>query len=208
MARRSSSSREVLLGLLSVEPMSGYDLGQSIRASIGFFWNESYGQIYPNLKKLAAAGLVTAKTEKQKGKPDRQVYSITPRGRQHLERWLAVEPQPEIPRNELLLKLFFGVQAGPETVIGYVERMAKREKTYLEKFRQVEREMMPQMDRYPDVPYWRMAARFGQLELEAHLRWAEETLTTLRKMKAGRRLRAIGKEKRNAGKLHVPHQTS
>ncbi|MGB0081892.1 MAG: PadR family transcriptional regulator, partial [Terracidiphilus sp.] len=159
---------------MTVEPMSGYDLGQSIRASIGFFWNESYGQIYPNLKKLAAADLVTAKTEKQKGKPDRQVYSITPRGRAHLEKWLAVEPQPEVPRNELLLKLFFGVQGGAETVIGYVERMAKRQSAYLEKFRQVEREMMPQMDRYPDVPYWRMAARYGQLQLEAHLRWAEE----------------------------------
>ncbi|MGB6858121.1 MAG: PadR family transcriptional regulator [Terracidiphilus sp.] len=208
MARRSSSSQEVLLGLLTVEPMSGYDLGQSIRASIGFFWNESYGQIYPNLKKLAAADLVTAKTEKQKGKPDRQVYSITPRGRAHLEKWLAVEPQPEVPRNELLLKLFFGVQGGAETVIGYVERMAKRQSAYLEKFRQVEREMMPQMDRYPDVPYWRMAARYGQLQLEAHLRWAEETLTTLRKMEASRRRRAIRKEKRNASKLHVRRQTS
>ena len=48
---------EVLLGLLTIEPMSGYDLGQTIRASVGHFWNESYGQIYPNLKKLAAAGL-------------------------------------------------------------------------------------------------------------------------------------------------------
>jgi hypothetical protein len=178
MARRSSSSQEVLLGLLTVEPMSGYDLGQSIRASIGFFWNESYGQIYPNLKKLAAAGLVTAKTEKQ------------------------------VPRNELLLKLFFGVQAGPETVIGYVERRAKIEGSYLEKFRQIERELMSQMGRYPDVPYWRMAARFGQLELEAHLRWAEETLKALRKMEAGPRRRAIGKEKRHAGKLHVSHQAS
>jgi DNA-binding PadR family transcriptional regulator len=208
MARRSSSSQEVLLGLLTVEPMSGYDLGQSIRASIGFFWNESYGQIYPNLKKLAAAGLVTAKTEKQKGKPDRRVYSITPKGRAHLEKWLAVEPQPEVPRNELLLKLFFGVQAGPKTVIGYVERRAKIEASYLEKFRQIERELMSQMGRYPDVPYWRMAARFGQLELEAHLRWAEETLKTLRKMEAGRRRRTIGKEKRHAGKLHVSHQAS
>lgn len=188
--------------------MSGYDLGQSIRASIGFFWNESYGQIYPNLKKLAAAGLVTAKTEKQKGKPDRQVYSITPSGRAHLEKWLVVEPQPEVPRNELLLKLFFGTQAGPETVIGYVERMAQSNKAFLEKFRQIERELLSQIGRYPDVPYWRMAARFGQLELEAHLRWAEETLTALRKMKAGRRLRAIGKEKRHAGKLHVSHSAS
>ena len=208
MARRSSSSQEVLLGLLTVEPMSGYDLGQSIRASIGFFWNESYGQIYPNLKKLAAAGLVTAKTEKQKGKPDRQVYSITPSGRARLGKWLAVEPQPEVPRNELLLKLFFGTQAGPEVVIGYVERMAQSNKAFLEKFRQIERELMAQMGRYPDVPYWRMAARFGQLELEAHLRWAEETLKTLRKMAGSRRRRAIGKEKRHAGKLHVSHQAS
>jgi len=206
MARRSSSGQEVLLGLLTVEPMSGYDLGQSIRASIGFFWNESYGQIYPNLKKLAAAGLVAAKTERQKGKPDRQVYSITPSGREHLKKWLAVEPQSEVPRNELLLKLFFGVQAGPEAVTGYVERMSKRESSYLEKFRQIERELLSQMRRYPDVPYWRMAARFGQLELEAHLRWSEETLTILRKMAANRRRRTTGKEKHHAGKLHASHQ--
>ena len=207
MARRSSSSQEVLLGLLTVEPMSGYDLGQSIRASIGFFWNESYGQIYPNLKKLAAAGLVTAKTEKQKGKPDRQVYSITRSGRARLEKWLAVEPQPEVPRNELLLKLFFGAQASPEVVIGYVERMAKIERGFQEKFRQIERELLSQMRRYPDVPYWRMAARFGQLELEAHLRWAEETLKALRRL-AKRRQPGARKDKHNAGKLHVPHQTT
>ena len=77
MAKRSSSSTEVLLGLLTIEPMSGYDLGQTIRASVGHFWNESYGQIYPNLKKLAAGGFVSSKTERRKGKPDRQVYSIT-----------------------------------------------------------------------------------------------------------------------------------
>jgi len=60
--------------------------------------------------------------------------------------------------------------------------------------------LLSQMRRYPDVPYWRMAARFGQLEVEAHLRWAEETLKALRKMEAGRQRPAIGKEKRHAGK--------
>jgi PadR family transcriptional regulator AphA len=33
--------------------MSGYDLGQTIRESIGHFWNESYGQIYPNLRETS-----------------------------------------------------------------------------------------------------------------------------------------------------------
>src|SRR5271157_4244369 len=128
MPRRSSSSMEVLLGLLTIEPMSGYDLGLNIRASVGHIWNESYGQIYPNLKRLAAEGLVASKTERQKGKPDRHIYSITKEGRKRFAEWLAVPPQPEIPRNEMLLKLFFGAQARVETLIGYVEAMVERER--------------------------------------------------------------------------------
>jgi DNA-binding PadR family transcriptional regulator len=199
MPRRSSSGADVLLGLLAIEPMSGYDLGLAIRASIGYFWNESYGQIYPNLKRLAAAGLVASKTERQKGKPDRQVYSITRKGRTRLEKWLAVEPQAEVPRNELLLKLFFGAQVSPEMFIGYVERMTERETAILRKLARVEREEISNLRRYPDAPYWKMAARFGQLELEAHLRWAKETLSTLREIAGNGRPRSANrKEKHDA----------
>ena len=181
MAKRTSSGMEVLLGLLTIEPMSGYDLGQLIRESIRHFWNESYGQIYPNLKQLAAGGFITGKIEKQKGKPDRQIYSITKKGHERLMRWLEVEPQPEIPRNELLLKIFFGAQAGPETLCNYVERMLESERAALERFGLIEREIAKNTQ-YPDAPYWRIALRFGQIELEAHLRWAEETLATLHKL--------------------------
>ncbi|MGB9408999.1 MAG: PadR family transcriptional regulator [Terracidiphilus sp.] len=201
MAKRSSSSREVLLGLLTVAPMSGYDLGQSIRASVGFFWNESYGQIYPNLKTLAAEGLVTAKAERQKGKPERHIYSITKKGREHLAAWLAVEPQPGIARNELLLKLFFGAQVSAEISIEHVERMVKRECAYLHEFQRIEREEIAKLRQYPDAPYWKMAARFGQLELEAHLLWGEETLAELRKLaKKQQRPTEVRKEKSHAGK--------
>ncbi len=200
MAKRSSSSMEVLLGLLTIEPMSGYDLGQTVRISIGHFWNESYGQIYPNLKKLAAAGFITGKTEKQKGKPDRQIYSITKKGRERLAAWLKVEPQPEIPRNELLLKLFFAVQAAPGNVIGFVERMARSEGAVLKRLDGLEEEIA-KLYRYPDAPYWKMALRFGQLELEAHQRWAEETLAELRKLNSKQsRLSAVGKEKRHGSR--------
>jgi DNA-binding PadR family transcriptional regulator len=201
MAKRASSGNEVLLGMLTIEPMSGYDLSLAIRSSIGFFWSESFGQIYPNLRKMAAQGLVTCKTEKRKGKPDRQVYSITAKGRKRLREWLGVEPQPEIPRNELLLKLFFGPQAPAQSLIAYVERMAENERELLERFERIEREELPGLDRYPGMPYWKMAARFGQLELEAHLRWAEETLRELRKL--GRKEPALSraaKENAHAGK--------
>ena len=123
---------EVLLGLLAIESMSGYDLGQMIRGSVRHFWNESYGQIYPNLKELARGGFVRCKTERQRGKPDRRVYSITEKGRERLREWLAVPPQPEIPRNELLLKLFFGQQVDAEILIGYVEHTVEEHRAVLD----------------------------------------------------------------------------
>ena len=191
---------DVLLGLLAIEPMSGYDLRLTIRESIGHFWNESYGQIYPNLKKLATEGFVTSKIERQKGKPDRHVYSITRKGRERLTQWLQVPPQPEIPRNELLLKLFFSAQVSPDIPIEYLERMVDTERGLLQQFRQVH-DTIARNRQYPGTPYWKMAARFGQIELEAHLRWAEETLVELKKI-AGRQASgaATRKEKRHAGK--------
>jgi len=200
MTKRASSSMEVLLGLLTITPMSGYDLGQAIRTSVGFFWNESYGQIYPNLKMLAAEGFVTAKTERQKGKPERHIYSITKRGRERLAAWLAVAPQPEIPRNELLLKLFFGAQVPAEILIVYVEEMVGKERALVQKFIETGKAVSAQQQ-FPDTPYWLMAARYGQLELEAHLRWGEETLAELRKIarKQGSSTKDR-KEKRHANK--------
>jgi PadR family transcriptional regulator, regulatory protein AphA len=191
---------EVLLGLLAIEPMSGYDLGLTIRASVGHFWNESYGQIYPNLKKLADGGFVTCRTERQKHKPDRRTYSITKAGRERLARWLAVPPQPEVPRNELLLKLFFGEQVPAEILIGYVQRMAEERTAILQLLQRAEREEIDKNQRYPGAPYWRMAAHFGQMEMKAHLQWAQETLVELKKIASRQRVASTSrKEKRHAG---------
>lgn len=201
MAKRFSSSMEVLLGLLTIEPMSGYDLGLTIRASVGHIWNESYGQIYPNLKKLASDGCVSSKMERQKGKPDRRIYSITEKGRERLRKWLAVPPQPEIPRNEMLLKLFFGEQVPAQILIRYVERMAEERRALLELLERSEHEEIDKNQHYPGTPYWRMAAHFGQMEMRAHLRWAEETLTELNKIARKQRSRLEGRwERRHAGK--------
>ena len=173
---------DVLLGLLAIEPMSGYDLGLTIRQSVGHFWNESYGQIYPNLKKLANEGFVTCKTERQRGKPNRRIYSITEKGRERLTKWLAVPPQPEIPRNEMLLKLFFGEQVPAAILIRYVERMAEERRALLAVLERAEREEIDKNQHYPGAPYWKMAAHFGQMEMRVHLRWAEETLAVLNKI--------------------------
>jgi len=199
MPRRISSSSQALLGLLTIEPMSGYDLGQSVRASVGHIWSESYGQIYPNLKKLAAAGLISARSERQKGKPERTVYSITDKGREQLIEWMVTPPQPEIPRNEMLLKLFFGALIPAPVLIAYVERMVSEHRALLERFTRIETEELVGLADRVEAPYWRMTARFGQLEMEAHLRWAEETLAGLRKLDARQRIAATADKERHDG---------
>ena len=92
--------------------------------------------------------------------------------------WLAVPPQAEIPRNELLLKIFFGSQLSPEIAIEYIEHMAESERKSLQLIKRAADEIA-QNQQYPDAPYWKMAARFGEMELEAHQRWAEETLARI-----------------------------
>jgi DNA-binding PadR family transcriptional regulator len=87
---------------------------------------------------------VKSKTERQKGKPDRHIYSITKKGRERWWKWLAVKPQPEIPRNELLLKLFFGAQASPEIA----DRIrgahgGERERGLFKEFKRMERKNSP-----------------------------------------------------------------
>ena len=67
-----NKTRFAVLGLLSIRPMSGYDLKHTIEASTRNFWNESYGQIYPALRALADAGLVMRQPEPKSAKKAKQ----------------------------------------------------------------------------------------------------------------------------------------
>ena len=97
------SLRHGLLDLLAGEPMSGYDLARFFGASMGNVWPAQHSQIYPELAKLAAEGLISQTGEGARG---RKVYETTPAGIDELRRWLR-ESQPDYSfRNEALLRVF------------------------------------------------------------------------------------------------------
>ena len=98
-----------ILGFLTRCPMSGYDIKKAVEESVDNFWKESFGQIYPILRRLSQQGLVAKTTsEVVKGERPRHVYAITDKGRKELRHWLTAMTEPPRIRNELLLKLFFG----------------------------------------------------------------------------------------------------
>lgn len=101
-----SATAYVILGMVSGQPRSGYEIKAAVDKTTRFFWAASYGQIYPELKRLSEAGLVRG-ADAPTGGRKRTVYEITPAGEAELKRWLREPPQTFEMREEGLLKLFF-----------------------------------------------------------------------------------------------------
>lgn len=101
-----SATAYVILGLVSKEPRSGYEIKATVDETTRFFWAASYGQIYPELKRLSEAGLVVG-VDSPTGGRRRTVYEITADGEEELKAWLRQPPVTFEMREEGLLKLFF-----------------------------------------------------------------------------------------------------
>ena len=178
---RVNQSQFAVLGLLSFEPMSGYDLKQLSAWSVGHFWREGYGQIYPTLQQLEKKRLVTKKTQRQKGKPDRNVYSLTPAGRKRLKQWLSEPARPEVPRNELLLKLFFGQWVPGAMSRTQLESHRQLWKQEIVDYAGIRKRLFEENDeRNPGLPFWEMTLSYGEHISKAQLAWSEEALKKLK----------------------------
>ena len=100
-----NKTRYAILGMLSIEPMSGYDIRKTIKDSTQYFWNESNGQLYPTLAKLVEEKQIIAKI-KGEGDRGKTIYKITSVGRTNLKAWLHKDVEQYTVRDELLLKVF------------------------------------------------------------------------------------------------------
>ena len=181
---RQNRTRYTVLGTLTHGPKSGYDIKKFIERSINNFWHESYGQIYPTLKQLAQEGLVTRKTATQPGKPARFVYSLTKAGRRELRAWLEEPAEPEVPRHEFLLKLFFGAELSPDVNLGHVARYRSEVEATLEMCKTIHASLRKTSPDSPDLPFWLMGLRQGILVHEALEQWCDETCRVLRRMRS------------------------
>ena len=95
-----------ILGLLSREDLSGYDLTQRMAGRVGYFWSAKHSQIYPELARLEDGGYVTHSVVEQRERPDKKVYEITPAGRAVRQGWWTGAPKPRAARDELVLQAY------------------------------------------------------------------------------------------------------
>ena len=96
-----------VLSLLAIEgESSGYDLLRQARKSVANIWAPAKTQLYAVLPRLVAAGLATQRAVVQERRPDKQLYRITPAGREALQRWL--DDPDDTDRSAFFLRLFVG----------------------------------------------------------------------------------------------------
>lgn len=176
---KENKSRYAILGMLSQGPRSGYAIKRAIEQSVANFWNESYGQIYPILKQLADEGLTTSHAERQEGKPERYVYTLTDKGREELRRWLSEPVEYVVERQELLLKLFFGREGSVFDAIEHVQQFRNMQAQLLQKYEGIADHLQRCCEDDPEVQYQLITVRYGQHRTRALIEWCDETLATL-----------------------------
>ncbi|MBB6037207.1 PadR family transcriptional regulator [Phytomonospora endophytica] len=98
----------IILGLLALSPMTGYDLKRHFDTTAGHFWAADKAQIYRTLAQLVTEGFAEVETVAGTSAPNRQEHRITPAGRAALAAWLAAEPERHLERDPFLARVFFG----------------------------------------------------------------------------------------------------
>ena len=175
---RTSNVGYALLALLAKQPNTAYELAQRARRPLGYFWTAPYGQIHPQLRQLADAGLLKVESHPGPGPKDKRVYSITKAGLEELAAWVLRPPQDEPPRDDMLLKVYAVWVAAPEGARDMVLAQAERHREQIAEYEAQQRkldEAHPHGARPPSDPEFGSVAtlRYGIAYQRLRLEWCE-----------------------------------
>jgi DNA-binding PadR family transcriptional regulator len=163
-----STLGHALLGLLAAHELTGYELTQTFDISLAHVWSASHSQIYPELAKLQAAGLIR---HTESGPRGSKRYSATDEGRAQVQGWLRQPPEPQSARTERLLRVFFLWMLAPDEARTYLRAEAARHREQLAEYDAIA-EQIPAGASAP-VQWSRISLEAGIRHERAMAEWAE-----------------------------------
>ncbi|MFC5448911.1 PadR family transcriptional regulator [Paenibacillus aestuarii] len=175
-----SSIRYALLTLLAREPLSGYDIKLQMNGRLGPFWKVGSNQVYPELSKMEAEGLVKLQgVEQLTYRPAKKLYEITPSGRDVLVQWTLEPAGVENVRDDFLLKAFNSWLIEPDQMKAQVEAIRKQHEERLAEYTAKIAELTPRVD--PSNPHDPLASTisvvdFGVRYERLYLDWCDHLL--------------------------------
>jgi DNA-binding PadR family transcriptional regulator len=171
------SLRHVLLGLLNQDRASGYQLARRFDRTLWrYAWHAQYSQIYPELYRMAALGLITVVAG---GPRHRRVYSITQAGQAELRQWLHNPPGQIVVRSEFVVRLFLLSSLDPSDARRLLAPTADETVRELATLRTTAANAEVAVPGGAPLPFDRLATEFAVRSVEALHQWALWALSEL-----------------------------
>ncbi|WP_423801099.1 PadR family transcriptional regulator [Neobacillus sp. SAB-20_R2A] len=166
--------QDVILGFLYEEPMSGYDIKQMMENSVSYFFDASFGAIYPALRKMEKEGLVEKQVIQQEGKPNKNLFAITDAGREQFQQYLNSPINPTVTRSDILIRIFFGRFTTKEKIIKWLEEEREKNQAMYDNLTRIDKMCGSDMERYK-----RFTLQFGIRQAEMVVNMIDEELKKL-----------------------------
>ena len=170
----------VILGLLSHEELTGYEIKKRMDTALKYFWGASFGSIYPTLSDLVSRGLATKRNDTE-NKRNKVRYTITDNGRAYLKEWLRLPVEKDELRYETLLKLFFGNEEGEFQAISHIEAFQKKIEKELPYLLVSQQTLEKHIDSDRAHKYYLLTVKFGIQTYKVYLEWCKEAKRILGK---------------------------
>ena len=164
-----------LLGLLARGDRTGYDLTRLMHRPVGYFWAAGHSQVYPELARLEAAGLVRHREIDGAGPRPTKLYAVTPLGRRELTSWVTSDPELPGVKDPLMVRVYSLWLADPAAARDFVATLRSRYADRLAEFRAEESTFDRRLIADPSTPQFAAyaALRAGMASAEAQLHWCD-----------------------------------
>jgi len=171
---RAVSIRHLILGLLTQQPMSGYDIKRSLKSLSWLIDSPSFGSIYPALRALWEDGLVTVEMAPRQGKPPRKIYTITEAGRLALREWMDQPVAPGASLKTFVMRLILANNFSHAGLISHLQQRRSQVAVHRATLKQIAEALDGTMDSGQ-----RLAFGYGLALATAELAWLDSTLEQL-----------------------------
>jgi DNA-binding PadR family transcriptional regulator len=185
------SLRYALLAILRVGPLSGYDLQKQFHQSVGHVWHAPDSQIYPELRKMEADGLVEAEEQTRGERGTRRLYHVTSAGDQAFLDWMAAPLDYQRVRDPAHLRAAYLETAKPDDARRFLRAHIAEWESELEQWEgeiaridQVANPMLlrrlavtPEPERERTIAYKRFAYEGLVERAKGEIEWARRGLT-------------------------------
>ncbi len=177
----ANQSIYAILGFLHDCDMSGYDIRKRAQETVGYFWHESEGHLYPTLQRMVKSGLIKEGGASRRNARKRKQYSITEFGKEKLKEWLATPVEEGRVRNSFLLKLFFSKKMKPAVIHEHLERELFKRKEQMAIYKRIQDDIKNSDKNDQHTQLWSMTLDYGLRHTQCWIDWLQDSMKLMAK---------------------------